>query len=583
MMRKDCHGVKKILSILLSVFKNMKFRQKLFISYIAVIIIPLIVLGFYSFTQARIYLLNQAKQGFSESVRQITSDMNFKLQKYNTTIGFINFNKQVLEAIDIEDKNYAQISIDYKEILGSLFDNIMALNKDINSLVIYSDNKIVFNGDGPIQSMSIVKSKNWFNAVIKDYKVHWVVEKNSILGLSRIYNSVSTLPSNLMCVDIDYNYVFNANMGNIGEYGILITDKSNNIVYSKNNISKHGLSDSERQIIQHNEGEIKVNGVPYILITNQIKGAEWIFYFYKPVDSITININSIINATILIILCCFVILVFITWIFSSTFVKRINYLNRKMKLVEEGDFKIKVTSSSNDEIGELIDRFSKMLQNINTLIDEVYQSHIVQKEAEMRALKAQINPHFLYNTLSLINWEAIQIKSEKIGHVTRNISKFYRTILNNGKNSISIEDEIANAKSYIEIQLAIHSNSFNVEYKIDDCVREYYMINIILQPIIENALEHGIYQRPEGGGNLIVSSFIKDECIYITIEDNGPGMDKEMLNQLFVLKSSGYGMKNVQERLKIIFGEEYGVSVYSELGKGTCVTVRIPMTTNPFD
>jgi two-component system sensor histidine kinase YesM len=275
--------------------------------------------------------------------------------------------------------------------------------------------------------------------------------------------------------------------------------------------------------------------------------------------------------------------VFITWIFSITFVKRINYLNEKMKLVEEGDLIIKVSSSSNDEVGQLINRFSKMLQNINILIDEVYRSHIIQKEAEMRALKAQINPHFLYNTLSLINWEAIQIKSDKIGQVTRNMSKFYRTILNNGKNSISIEDEISNARSYIDIQLAIHNNLFNVEYMIEDCVLKYYMINIILQPIIENALEHGIYQRPEGGEKLIVSSFIKEECIFFTIEDDGPGMDKEKIDHIFLLKSSGYGLKNVQERLKIIFGQEYGISVCSELGKGTCATVKIPMIIKPLD
>jgi two-component system sensor histidine kinase YesM len=582
-MSKDYHGVKNILYMLLVAFKNLKFRRKLFISYIAVIIIPIIVLGLYSYTQARIYLLDQAKQGFSESVKQMTGNMNFKLDKYETMISFVNFNKQVLQAIDTDDKSYAQICIDYDEILGSLFNNITALNTDIKSLVIYSENKIVFNGDGPIQSMSIVKLKPWYNDVMKDYTVHWVVEGHSFLGLCRIYEPSSALPSNLLYVDINYDYVFNANMGNIGEYGILITDNSSNVVFSKNNIINRRLSGAEKQVIGLNEGEIKINGVQNILIKGQINKAGWTLYFYKPVNSIAINVKSIISATILIILCCLIFLLFITWIFSVTFVKRINDLNGKMKLVEEGNLKIEVSSGSDDEIGELINRFSKMLQNINILIDEVYRSHIIQKEAEMRALKAQINPHFLYNTLSMINWEAIQIKSDKIGHVTRSLSKFYRTILNNGKNSISVAGEISNARSYIDIQLALHNNSFQVEYIIDDCVREYYMINIILQPIIENALEHGVFQKPEGGGILTVSSFIKEECIYLTIEDNGPGMDKEMLDKIFLFKSSGYGLINVQERLTIIFGEEYGISACSEPGKGTCVTVRIPKITKPID
>ena len=571
------------LSIPLMAFKNLKFRQKLFISYIAVIIIPITVLGLYSYNQARTNLLNQARQGFNESVKQVSDNMNFKLAKYDTMISFIVFNKQVLQAIDIENKNYADIYIDYDEILGSLFTNLISINNDIKSIVIYSENKTVFTGDGPIQSMSLVNSKPWFNDVMKNYTVNWVVNGQAISGISKIYKPFSTPSSDLLLVDINYDYVFDTDMGSIGEYGVLVTDKSSKVVFSKNNIQNHGLVDAEKKIAGNPEGEIEINGVRYILIKNQINETGWTLYFYKPFDSITINVNSIIGATILIIFSCLVILVFIIWIFSVTFVKRINYLNMKMKLVEDGDLKIIVKSSSNDEIGELINRFGDMLQNINILIDEVYRSHIIQKEAEMKALKAQINPHFLYNTLSLINWEAIQIKSDKIGQVTRNMSNFYRTILNNGKNSITIANEISNAKCYIDIQLALHNNSFDVEYNIEDCVNEYYIINIILQPIIENALEHGIYQRPDGGGKLIVSSFIKDECVYITIEDNGPGMDEEMLNQIFILKTSGYGLKNVQERLKIIFGDSYGISACSEPGKGTSITIKIPIISNPID
>lgn len=562
---------------------NLKFRQKLFISYIAVIIIPIIVLGTYSFNQARTNLLNQAKQGFSESVRQITGNMNFKLEKYDTMISFIIYNKQVLQAIDTENKNYADIYIDYNEILGSLFNNLLTLNNDIKSMVIYSQNEIVFMGAGPIQAISILENKLWFNEKMSDDTVNWEVDGRTFLGISKIYNPISTPSSNLLVVDIDYDYIFNIEMGNIGEYGILITDESGKVVFSENNITSYNLTNVEKQIPMVQEEKTQINGSEYLLIKNQISNAGWNFYFYKPVDSITINVNSILNATIFIILGCLIILFLIIWIFSVTFVKRINYLNGKMKLVEEGNLNIEVSSGSKDEIGGLINGFGKMLQNINILISEVYQSHIVQKEAEMRALKAQINPHFLYNTLSLINWEAIQIKSEKIGQVTRSMSNFYRTILNNGKNSIRVSDEILNAKCYIDIQRAIHNNSFQVEYNIEDRVNEFYMINIILQPIIENAFEHGIYQRPEGGGKLTVSVFIKDECIYFTIEDDGPGIDNDILDQIFISKSSGYGLKNVQERLKIIFGEKYGISITSDPGKGTCVSIKIPMITKPVD
>lgn len=560
----------------LIIFKNLKFKHKLFISYIVVIIFPLIILGLYSYGQAKSFLLNEAKQGLNESVRQITENLNSKFKRYDTVVSFIVYNTQVVQIINNEDESYFQRYVNYTEILDPLFTTVININNDIDSLVIYSGNDSITERSNSIQLLDRIRQKSWFKEVVADRRVHWIMEDKTIIGLCRFYEPFKNAPLNLIYVKMKYNNIFDIEMKNIKEYGIFVSDKKRNIIFSQNNIGDSRLSNVEKQIALLSQGEVKINGVRCILIKNQIDETGWTLSYLSPVSSIAINAEKIVGATVIIILGCLIILIFVTWIFSNTLVKRINNLNNKMKLVKEGNLRIEVSSASKDEVGELTNQFGAMLKNINTLIDEVYHSKIVQKEAEMKALQAQINPHFLYNTLSLINWKAICIDNMEISQITRNVSKFYRTVLNKGENIISIVDEIANTKCYLEIQLAMHNNGFDVEYRLDDEIFEYDMVKTILQPIVENAIEHGIYNKADGRGKLCLTGFSKDECIFFIIEDNGPGIEKEMLDNIFKQNSGGYGMKNVQERLKIFFGEEYGLSISCETGRGTCVTVRIP-------
>ncbi|WP_256217714.1 sensor histidine kinase [Paenibacillus sp. OV219] len=229
-----------------------------------------------------------------------------------------------------------------------------------------------------------------------------------------------------------------------------------------------------------------------------------------------------------------------------------------------------------DEIGELELRFSKMLASINMLIEEGYKNKISQKEAELRALQSQINPHFLYNALSVINWKAIAAGSEDISNVAGLLSTFYRTSLNKGKDMMSVRDELLNTKSYVEMQLIMHDDNFDVVYQIDEDVLDHHMIKLVLQPIVENAIEHGIDQKRSGKGVLRMSGTLEGGAIVFRVEDNGPGMTQELVDEVLVQQSKGYGLFNVQERIRVQYGGGYGISIKSELGEGTCVTVKLP-------
>ena len=194
----------------------------------------------------------------------------------------------------------------------------------------------------------------------------------------------------------------------------------------------------------------------------------------------------------------------------------------------------------------------------------------------MRALQAQSNPHFLYNSLSIINWKALEADQEDISRITLSLSTFYRTALNKGKNILLVRDEIANIKAYLDIQLTMHDDSFDVIYDIDDSILKYETLNLILQPILENAIHHGIDLKQDGRGEIRISGKEDDKDIRFAVSDNGVGMTQEQAELILTADSKGYGVRNVNERIKLYYGAEYAVCIDSEVGRGTTVTIHFP-------
>jgi len=358
------------------------------------------------------------------------------------------------------------------------------------------------------------------------------------------------------------------------EYGVVISDANNRIVYA--NQSAMLTTFDTKEMLKMNEGTIRIGQTEMFLVKKKIAQANWTIYCFVPAELLSQNAGSIINATLIVILACIVSLLIIISIFSKTFIKRIFSLNAIMKRVEFGELDLQVRSESRDEIGELTNRFGKMLNRLNELIDESYRSKIIQKEAELKALQSQINPHFLYNTLSFINWNALKNEAHEISYVVTSMSKFYRTALNQGSNIITVRNELENIKSYIEIIQVMDEYSFDVVYKIADEVNDYSTINLILQPLVENAIKHGIKQMETGRGLLNVSAWLDKGTVNFKIEDNGPGMNQETIETILMMQSAGYGLKNVNERLQLRFGTKYGISIQSRLGYGTIMTVVIP-------
>ena len=233
-----------------------------------------------------------------------------------------------------------------------------------------------------------------------------------------------------------------------------------------------------------------------------------------------------------------------------------------------------------DEIGELTNNFQKMADEIRILIQENYQSKITLKEAQLKALQAQINPHFLYNCLSLINSRALLTHQEDISQMSQLMSTFYRTTLNKGRSDILLRDEIRNVISYIEIQQLLHDNAFQVLTQIDPTLPEIYVPNLILQPLVENSIIHGILPKQTGEGKLFLTIHRVDDMVHFTVMDNGVGIPPEKIPLLTQTESSGYGLKNVNERLLLTYGEASGLKINSIQNESTMITFCIPISTD---
>lgn len=252
------------------------------------------------------------------------------------------------------------------------------------------------------------------------------------------------------------------------------------------------------------------------------------------------------------------------------------------KQIAEGNFSTRVNLKSNDEIAILADSVNDMSGHLEELVSKIKEDERKMRYTELRLLQEQINPHFLYNTLDTIIWLVEGNNTEKAVNMVVSLSDFFRIVLSKGKEIITIKEEEQHIRSYLEIQQVRYRDILDYDIQIDPAIYSYEILKLTLQPLVENALYHGIKVK-RGKGTIQVIGKRSMDKIYFEVKDNGVGMDEEQLESLRkkMNKScketdSGFGLANVNERIRMNFGLPYGITIYSKLGEGTLVRVVIP-------
>ncbi|MFC3745932.1 sensor histidine kinase [Paenibacillus sp. GCM10012306] len=299
--------------------------------------------------------------------------------------------------------------------------------------------------------------------------------------------------------------------------------------------------------------------------------------YYDEIVTTKRDLNQFLPWFLAVVILCVII---VSILLSARISSPIRKLERTVKQVGEGDLNIPINVSGAYEVEQLSKRFNLMLQRIRQLMDQIIYEQETKRKGELEVLQSQINPHFLYNTLNSVIRLAERGKTDEVVTMIHSLSKFFRISLSKGKNIITVQEELDHIRHYLVIQSFRFKNKFKYEIHAQDEVLQCQTVKLILQPIVENALYHGIEMMPDEG-LISIRAELQNKLIVITIRDNGLGMSKETLSTILTgackaETGSGVGVRNVNERIKLYYGREYGISFESVIEEGTTVTLSFP-------
>ncbi|OPJ63990.1 sensor histidine kinase [Clostridium oryzae] len=568
---------------------NLSIRKKFFLGYIFASILPIFFITMYSYNITKRNLIEQNSVNMQNSLTQINSNIERKLETYSKSSSLIYLNDTLKNYLT---EDYTKNSVeDAYYYINSYFGNILILNPDISLVTVYTDNYTLSSDSYYIKHIdNSIKSEKWYDKVQTSTGnvIYGTTYKNSngnyVFTLTRYLNSGRIgYPYGILVMTINESQLYslidksakNSYKYIVDENGSIIScrDKSNitKNIYKILNIDKSTLSNIGTK-------DINYKGKKMLVVCKSLENG------WKTISMVSYSSfldNAIKSASFIFIIFLFSVLlaVVLTYVISAIVTKRINVMVKQVKKVQDGNFNVEFKNMGNDEIGNLSSAFCNMSKKLKFLIEEVYEKELLKKQADMNVLQEQINPHFLYNALASISSLALKNNDKKVNQMTSLLGKFYRLSLNKGKNMFHVSDEIELTQYYIEIQKIRFQNLLNITFELDETLAEYKVPKLILQPFIENSINHGIFDD-EKGINIIIKLYGQDGKIVFEVVDDGIGMDNNKLESILNQMSSlteGFGIKNVNNRIKLYFGDEYGVQIFSKLNEGTQVKIILPM------
>ncbi|MDR1532917.1 MAG: histidine kinase [Clostridiales bacterium] len=547
------------------VITQLGFQHRIILLCIISGVVPVLILCLFSYNQLKTILLRRETEALRETAKQAATTLDYRIGSYYDVIDYIIWNGGISNAFSRKYNNNYEMYLAYKQVIDPVIGMVPVLNTDIKAIRFYTDSNI-----NPryqyLMPLDTITDKEWLNSVLTSARP--LVNMSPRLtarpeeGLLEAYCQIPSRRSvytSVIVMTLEYDAAFGFLASLYADaYTAVVMDEAGRVLYTWDTAGCAPLQTGE--------------GLPrgYAYEKAYLKKTGLSLYLLRPLKTITAAANSAGNLVLaLASFCVCFLVVSVSWL-SGVLVRPLKNLTENMRRVEDdGDFSITITSDAGDEIGVLIRRFQSMMKKLQYMVEEVYQSKIRRQEYEMKALQAQINPHFFYNSLSLINSKAIMAKQPEISSMARYLSIYYRTALNKGRSTIRVREEWDNMHSYIQIQKLMHRNSFDAVCVLeeDTNIKEQLIPNLIIQPLVENAIEHGLdHKETPGRGELRVTGRAAGKDIVFTVRDNGPGISEEKLRGILSSQTEGYGLYNVHQRLQLMYGEQYGISIDSRGG-----------------
>lgn len=523
---------------------------------------------------------------------------------------------QLGESVDSYLRNAMKVSdsIYYNVIKNTDISND-DIKKGMNLIYVNNDNMIddiaLISGKGElIESMPALRLKDNSNVLEKDFfkksmaeseyinfsmpHIRDLFDRNEssyswVISLSRAVEVTDEGKATQALLLINLNYMYfeeifsNVNLGN-GGYVYLTNDRGDIIWHPKQNEIYSGRFEEDNKYAATLKDGITVENLRGKNITLNVRTigyTGWKLVGVTPsavlgVDGIKFRFFVLFVADLFLFL-----LAMINAFISDKISNPIKSLDGSVREIESGNLNVEIVPSGSYEVEHLGKSIKNMLGRIKVLMSDLVAEHNAKRKSEFDTLQSQINPHFLYNTLDIIVWMIENENSDKAVNIVTALAKFFRISLSKGKNIITVKDEVEHVRNYLMIQNMRFKNRFEYSIDVDEEVLSYSSLKLMLQPLVENAIYHGM-EFMDGDGEIDVKVFKEDDSLYFTITDNGLGMSEDMVETLlskdFVpsKKGSGIGVKNVNERIKLYFGSEYGLKVESEPDEGTKITIHLP-------
>ena len=576
--------------------KNVVFNiQSIIMSVLmAITLVTIVTMGFLLYQRFKLAIDKMAVSNTEATVESTVDRVNSDLLDIRQIFNAANYN--IVQEFDISSEKFAE-----------QFSLLYEVNSDkIESLALYgNEGRLIASEPVAVEKENIdVTGQDWYKnaeSAIENvhfsvphiqnlyedglYRYHWVVSLSRYVDI----NDGEIPGSGVLLVDMKYSVIEDVlkqiNDSSEGIYYYMISRDGQMIYHPRKTEMARGLfEENSLKASGYEEGtyEITTDGHKESVVVGNIAYTGWKLIGVVPESVQTARINNFRYYIFTTIMVLMMMLLEGNRLISRKISKPIRKLDESVKTYEAGG-KPDIYIGGSSEIRHLGYSVQRSYERIETLMGEIIRQQNERRKSELDALQSQINPHFLYNTLESITWMVEAQKNEEAVIMISELAKLLRVSLSRGKTIIPVKDELQHSRSYMNIQLARYKERFKTEFRIEEEIENYCIVKLVIQPILENAIYYGVGNMDEDdGGMIIVSGKKKDEDILITIEDNGMGMREEVLENILTDNSkvpkhgSGVGVINVHSRIQLMFGEQYGLEIYSEPDEGTRVVIHIP-------
>jgi two-component system, sensor histidine kinase YesM len=563
---------------------TLSFRYKLLLSFLLISTMPLFIVSMLVLQESNKTLEKNIIDSNLNFINQVGINIDQTVTRVNDLSLFIFQNKDVYNFLhlppNVSNEESDRLTLNIYRTLTFF----MNTGTGITSILIEGENGLTFsinpmNHNQDVFTEDMIKKVNSL-----DGEAFWSQISSELVAQSRLIKDYYDLKRDLghVSIQISVDEILKNFPVNNGESAkkIYIFRDDDQILISSGSIPDSIQNDilPKISLMRLKSGYFydELDETQHLTFFTVLPSSDITLIWTIPLEKVGLY-DLLVNQVSIVTLIMILVSIFMAFLFSRSFFLPLKILGYSMKKVENEQFEIRIPQRRNDEIGALISSFNNMAERLDQLHNEVYVAHVKEKEAELIALETQINPHFLYNTLDTIYWMTKLEGSFESAKMIKTLANLFRIALSSGNEKIPLKKELEHLNYYMEIQMKRFGNLFNFSLQVDPGLEERTVLKLILQPLVENAIVHGI-EKKQGASKIDVSITADKEGLLIyRVSDDGAGFNTNTLKQNSGDKKGGFGLRNVDERLRLAYGPDYGIIVESTPGEGTTIVIRQPL------